>query len=789
MKRMIVAFFVGVLSLYVSPINPDLPSYIAFLLFIPFLILAIIFPRFRLFFFFLCGFFWALYRSNIVLDQILPELLEGEDLVIEGTIVDLPKRSDRRQQFTFQADLIDRLNEEDQGHYKFRLNWYSSYKPTLASKLNSEQNLEKIPDLKPGQRWRLKVRVKRPNGFMNPGGRDYEATLFQKSINATGYIKKGKYLGTQSGNFEQKIHQWRSLIYNDLKSTFPDLNGIIPALALGIRDDLSKSDWDILKTTGTIHLVAISGLHIGLIAVFGFFIGRWLWSLPVNTLHLAPASKVAAFFAIITAFIYAGLAGFTIPTQRALIMIVTFMVCVVLNKQTSRFDMLALSLLGVLILSPSSVLSVGFWLSFTAVGIIFYTVNGRTYAHGLWHSAFKIHFILALGLSPLLLTFFGQNPLSGPLANIIAVPFFGLLITPLVLLGVLLLNMVRPSGEGLIKLADYLIGQFWPFLEWIAGLPHNLFYGTISSIPILISSFFGIAILLLPRGFPARGMGLIFIAPVFLSDQNTLNQGEFDLTLLDVGQGLSSVIKTQNHTLVYDTGAKFSDDFDAGKAVVIPYLKSIKVNKINKVVISHGDNDHIGGFQSLNRAISIDQILTSVPDEIEGSAIQTCSSEQNWQWDGVKFSFLYPNKVNTLSKSDQIKSNNRSCVLRVDNGHKSILLPGDIEAVIETRLLKDKSSDILDADILIAPHHGSKTSSSEAFISATSPEYVLLSTGYRNRYKHPHEDVLNTYRKHHVKILNTASVGAIRFRIGKTLSQPDQFRQDHGHFWNRNHVE
>ncbi len=781
MKRIIIAIFVGVLTLYVSPKIPNLPSSLALLLVILFLISAILFQRFQIFFYFLCGFFWALYRANIVLEQTLPEMLEGQDLVIEGTISDLPKRSFRRQQFIFEVKTIDQIKTDIQYNYRFRLSWYEPYKPVLASVL------------KTGQKWRLTVRVKRPNGFMNPGGRDYEATLFQKGINATGYIKSGEYLGLQSSNFRQKIHQWRSLIHAEVKTSFPNLNSIIPALGLGIRDDLSQTDWDILKATGTTHLVAISGLHIGLISAFGFFIGRWLWSLPVYTLHLVPATKLAAFFAIVTAFIYAGLAGFTIPTQRALIMIVTFMICLLLNWQASRFDMLALSLLGVLVLSPSSVLSVGFWLSFAAVGIIFYVMAGRTMAHGLWHSTLKIHFIIALGLSPLLLLFFGQNPLLGPLANIIAVPFFGLLITPLVLFGILLLSVTRPLGEGLIKLADYLIGQFWPFLEWIATLPHNLFHETISSTPILISSLLGVAILLLPRGFPARWLGLIFIAPIFFSDQNAPDQGEFDLTLLDVGQGLSSVIQTQNHVLVYDTGAKFSDNFDAGKAVVIPYLKSIKAKKLDKVIVSHGDNDHIGGFQSIYKAITIDEILTSVPNKLEGKNVQLCHSEQKWEWDGVEFTILHPHKSISLTKSKRLKSNNRSCVLRVDNGYQSILIPGDIEAVIETRLLKNNITEnnfgVLDVDILIAPHHGSKTSSTKAFILATSPEYVLFSTGYRNRYKHPHEDVMKTYLEQQVNIINTAMTGAIRFRIGKTLSKPDRFRQDQGHFWNRNHVE
>ena len=762
MKTGIVAFFAGVLLLYQLQ---TLPVNLWIILLLPLLALLIRIPAARLIVWFTCGFLWALFRADMVLDKQFPQDLESQNLIVNGSVVDLPRHSFRRQQFIFEVDSIEGQENEKSVSYRFKLNWYDNYPQATA-----------------GERWRLTVRVKRPNGFMNPGGRDYEASLFQRSINATGYVKEGEKLEHNSLTLLQSIHRWRGEIFRDLKTHQPDLNGIIPALGLGIRDDLSSDMWGVLKSTGTIHLTAISGLHIGLISALAFFVGRWLWTLPVITLHRVPAVKAGAVFAMFAAVLYAALAGFSIPTQRALIMVLAIMFCLVSNKQLSRFDIFAIALFCVLLFSPAAVISPGFWLSFAAVAIIFYTLSGRTSSKGLWHASLKIHFILALGLSPILLVFFGQNPVLGPLANIIAVPFFGLLITPMVLSGIVTLNVYEPVGEALLSLADFLIKSFWPILELLADLPYASLNGTMPSTGIFILSLLGIMILLIPRGLPGRWLGCLFILPIFLFKVESPVYGEFDFALLDVGQGLSSVIRTKEHVLLYDTGAKFSADFDTGKAVVLPYLKSIGIKSLDKVIISHGDNDHIGGYESIAEQMPIIETMTSVPEKLSGNNISLCHSGQHWNWDGVSFEIIHPDK------NYQNKENNRSCVLKVSNGYQSVLLTGDIEAPAESTLLSDKAVN-LDVDLLIAPHHGSKTSSTQMFLVATSPEYALFSTGYRNRYHHPSEHVLKRYRQRSIKLLDTANEGAIRFHIGKTISAPDSYRQEYGHFWNRSRLK
>lgn len=765
MKTGIVAFFSGILLLYQLSVLPD-GRWV--LLLAPLLALLILKPSLHLYTYFICGFLWALYRADIILDQQLPLDLEGKDLVVEGTIEGLPRQSFHRQQLVFKVDSIENSDRKISASYLFRLNWYND-----------------SPEVISGERWKLTVRVKRPNGFMNPGGRDYEASLFQQKINATGYVKVGKKLERDPSTLLQKIHQWRGAIYHDLKLSQPDLNGIIPALGLGVRDDLSQDMWKVLTSTGTIHLTAISGLHIGLIAGLAFFVGRWLWTLPIITLHWLPATKMGAIFAIIAAVLYAALAGFSIPTQRALIMVIVIMICLLSNRQLSRFDIFSIALLSVLLFSPASVISPGFWLSFTAVAIIFYTLSGRTGATGFWHVSMKVHFMLALGLSPLLLLFFGQNPLLGPLANIIAVPVIGLLITPLVLLTILALSVFKPAGDVLLKLTDFLIDSFWPFLEWIAELPYTSLQGTMPSTGLFILSLLGITILLMPRGLPGRFLAGAFFLPILFFQTESPDYGEYDFVLLDVGQGLSAVIQTKEHILIYDTGPKFSSDFDTGKAVVLPYLKSIGISRVNKVIISHGDNDHRGGYQSVVNEIEIGETLTSVPEKLSGDNVLLCDSGKYWEWDGVTFEILHPDKNYYQTGR---KGNNRSCVLRIDNGYGSVLLTGDIETAAESVLISDKNVN-LDVDILVAPHHGSKTSSTSAFISAASPEYVLFPVGYQNRFHFPNEKVVRRYKQNNIKRLDTAKAGAIHFHIGKQISVPDLYRQDYGHFWNRNHVK
>ncbi len=763
MKTGIVAFLVGILSLYQFSTLPDTP-------FVYFLsatgVLLILYPRLRLIGCFATGFLWALWRADIILENQLPVSLEGKDILLEATVATLPHYSLNRVHFSADVETLFLDNRQVPASYRLNLNWYKD-----------------IPQvLEPGQRWRFLVRLKRPNGFMNPGGQDYEAILFENGISATGYVRSGAKLMGYSNAIFYRIHRWRTALHHELKTIMPGLNGIIPALALGIRDDLTQAQWKVLIDTGTIHLVAISGLHISLIAGLAFFIGRWLWSLPIRSLHWIPAQKAGAMISIIAALGYAALAGFSIPTQRAVIMITSIMLCLLANRHLSRSDIFFIALFIVLLFSPDSVIVPGFWLSFAAVAIIFYSLDGRTGTRNIWSSSLKVHFALAIGLAPVLALFFGKNPVYGPLTNLFAVPIFGLIITPLALLGTLFLPVTKSLSQPFIEAGNTLINGFWPFLQWFSELQFATIHTPPLTFGIFLIALLGVLLFLMPKGLPGRWLGGVFVLPALLLQPEHPATGEFEFTLLDVGQGLAAVIRTAEHTLVYDTGARYSADFDTGRTVVVPFLRSLGIESVDRVIISHGDNDHRGGYRSLVEAMQIGETLTSVPEKLKGDQVISCQEGQEWEWDVVHFEILHP------YPQYHGKENNRSCVLLVRNHSHSLLLPGDIEKTAEEDLVR-KMGKRVDVDVLVAPHHGSKTSSSDQFIESVSPGYVLFPVGYRNRYNHPAITVIKKYRKRDIKSFDTARDGAIQLYFGEDISIPVLYRVDHGHFWNRDHVE
>lgn len=473
------------------------------------------------------------------------------------------------------------------------------------------------------------------------------------------------------------------------------------------------------------------------------------------------------------ALFYAALAGFSIPTQRALIMVTLVMISLFLKRPVSVASTLAFSLIIILIWDPFSVLSAGFWLSFSAVAIILFTCQNR-FPTPKWQWG-KIHIFIAFGLTPLLLVFFSQVSLIAPIANVIAVPFISFVIVPLSLLASLMLWLVEPIGLLLLSLVDLLLIPFWIFLEFVTGLPlshwSNAHLPWFYFIPITL----GIVLLLTPKGFPAKYLGFLGLLPLVLYSAQRPDKGNFWFSLLDVGQGLSAVIQTHHHTLVFDTGPKFSDKFNTGTAIVLPYLQSQGITHIDKLIISHGDNDHIGGAQPLMNSMPTYEVLTSSPEKLLIST--SCKADQSWSWDGVTFTMLAPKKVK------QISSNNRSCVLHIKNSAGSVLLTGDIEKQAESWLLHEYGK-TLESSVLVAPHHGSKTSSTAAFIDTVNPETVLFPVGYRNRYNLPNDKVKSRYRRRAVANFNTAKHGAIMYRFTEDkINGPITWRQHDHKIW------
>ncbi|QSA99073.1 DNA internalization-related competence protein ComEC/Rec2 [Methylococcus sp. EFPC2] len=706
---------------------------------------------------FLFGFLWASVYGWIGLRDALPPQFEGIDLQVEGQILDLPRTRDGVVRFDFRLDpraAAARVPET------VRLNWYRS---------------DVLP--KAGEHWRLRVRLRRPHAYFNPGGLDYEEWLYARGIRATGYVREdpgNARLGPADAT--HAVAAWRQALADRLDAglAWSPLRGIIKALTLGVEDDIMPSQWEVLRRTGTAHLVAISGSHIGLVAAWCFVLvkkiatrfGLQRWSPP----------GVAAWAAFLSAFFYSALADFAIPTQRALIMIALVMGGVILHRPLRSWHTLALALLVVCLYDPMAVLAPGFWLSFGAVALIVLIVGGRLHPPRFWSALWRINAVAALGLSPLLLLFFQQVSLISPLANLLAVPVLGLIAIPLCLLATLFLLIFPVGGLWLLGSAEHLLQAAWKVLELMSAVPGAQWVHSSPPVWTLALALPGTVLLFLPRGLPGRWLGAVMLLPAWTVQPQGPAYGDVRLTLLDVGQGLAAVVQTARHALVFDTGARLGPDFAMGSAVIEPFLRHEGLGSIDVLVVSHGDNDHIGGADSLISRVPVGSIYSSVPDRLPGAL--PCAAGQDWDMDGVSFRMLGPLEIFE-------KENDNSCVLSVRAHGRQILLTGDIEGAAESALVRRYGAG-LRSGVLVAPHHGSKTSSTPEFLQRVQPRIVLIPAGYRNRYGFPHPDVLARYRKIGGTAMSTADAGAIRVDVGAkdAEDEPVSYRRAHGRYWN-----
>ena len=704
--------------------------------------------------FFILGVVWATGFAMIQLADRLPADLEGVEIPIQGIVSSLPERDDKRLGF----DFIITSNTPTLPH-KIHLSWYYPDQPVKA-----------------GQHWAFTVKLKRPHATLNPNGFDYERQLFIEGIGATGYIRsqiKPALLERDSIGFNVDI--WRQTITDKLTDLLADSSslGLIRALTIGDANDITAAEWDIFRKTGTTHLVVISGSHIGLIAGLVYLLVQKLWAWT-GILRWSPP-RVAAVVALSAGVFYSALAGFSVPTQRSVVMLAVAMLAIISQRNSKPIHTLAAALIAVLAFDPLAVLSSGFWLSFIAVGLIIYTVSGRLGKLNIITESVKLNGVMSLSLAPLTLLFFQMISVISPVANFVAAPAISFLIVPLALLGVLLMFISPTLATGLFKLSDWLLqGLSW-LLTQLAALPFAVINHPQPSLWAVLLAGLAILLLLAPKGFPVRYLGGVLLLPLIFTNSPRPANGDMQLTLLDVGQGLAIVIQTAEHSLVFDTGSKFSTDSDQGKSVVLPFLRSQGIAKVDQLIISHGDNDHIGGAESLIQGITVDKILTSVPEKLSVHQAIGCIAGQAWSWDGIDFSILSP--------AEHLGSeNDNSCVLQVKTAHGTALLTGDIEANAEAWLVKNNREQIK-AQLLIAPHHGSKTSSTLEFLQAVRPEIVLIPAGYHNQFGHPHSDVLARYQALHANHLSSADSGAIIVDFKNGVREVSAWRQTNRRYW------
>ena len=689
----------------------------------------------------LVGIGWAGLHAAYGLFEQRPAQGEKREVIVSGRVIELPQIEARRTRFLFRVDGEKTQPEVLRGKL-LNLSWYDDFKATEPGPRTQ---------LHAGARWRFHLRVRAPRGLRNPGGFDSERYALARGIRAAGCVRSpelARQLAAPSG-----IDAWRERMSVRIAAETPsDASRFVRALALGDSGGLDDDDWEILRAAGLTHLIAISGFHVGLVSGFFALLAGLLWRAWPALARSVPRPQAAAVAAFLGAFGYAAVAGFALPTVRTLLMIGIVSLAYMLRRGLRMGDALALSAFAVLLFDPLSVLAAGFWLSFAGVAWLLWCLphEGR---RPLLREFLSAQGVATLGLLPLTVMLFGQASLVAPLANLVAIPWWSLVVVPLALLGTALEAMHAGLGEWAWGLAANCFGPSWSLFAWLAQSRFVLWWLPEAGWFALPLALVGAFWLLLPRGVPGRPLAVLLWLPLLWPDRELPRQGEAQLTVIDVGQGLSVLVRTRQHALLYDAGPAVRDGFDAGERAVLPALHALGVANLDRAVISHGDNDHAGGFDAVRRGLPVSE--TRTPGGSPTLAEQRCVVGQGWEWDGVRFRFLHP------TPHFPYLGNEASCVLRIETAYGAALLTGDIGEVVERMLLNRAAAD-LRADVVLAAHHGSGGSSDPAFIAATRARLALVSTGHGNRFGHPASDVVARWRRAGAEVLNTADSGALQ---------------------------
>ncbi|KQQ86342.1 DNA internalization-related competence protein ComEC/Rec2 [Massilia sp. Leaf139] len=726
----------------------------------------------------LAGFAWAAFAAHMALASELDKADEGRDIEVVGTVAKLPHDFGQGMRFQFAVERV--LTPAADVPPTLALSWYRAEGDTVA--------------LRPGERWRLRLRLQRPHGNANPHGFDYEAWLLGQGIRATGYVRAAptnKRLDEFVFSAGHLVERGRDLLRGRILALLPDqpYAGVIVALVVGDQRGIEQPDWDVFNRTGVSHLVAISGLHITMVAGLAALAVSWLWrrsfftgaQLPL----LLPAQKVAALGGALAALLYVLLAGYGVPAQRTLYMLAVVAFSLWLGRLTSVSHILCLALGLVVLLDPWAVLWAGFWLSFGAVGVILYAGLGRSNGtlRG-WRAslllAARTQYAVTLGLVPLTLLLFSQVSLVGPVANALAIPVVSFVVTPLALFGSLL---PAPLAGPVLWCAHLALAGLAQVLDWLAALPLAVWSAPAPPPWLFALALLGTAWMLAPRGWPQRWAGAAAWLPLFLLQPVQPAPGRFSVTAFDVGQGMALLVETAQHRLLYDTGPRYAPGQDAGGRVILPYLRARGIRRLDLLVVSHSDLDHVGGAATVLAAMPVAGVSSSLgeghPVVAAAARHMRCDAGQRWEWDGVVFEMLHPDPASYADAG--LKANARSCTLRISAGGRALLLAGDIEAAQEAALLR-ADPERLRADVLLAPHHGSGTSSTPAFLAAVRPAIGVFQVGHRNRYRHPKQEVFERYAELSIARLRTDEAGAIRFEFGAQIDVRE-YRREHPRYW------
>lgn len=744
--------------------------------------------------------------------------LEGIDLDVVGVVSAMPQRLDTGLRFRFEVEAAHQDNQAVVLPPRILLSWYKrdwhDDAGTLVDPLGSGTLTPKA-----GERWQLTVRLKAPHGNANPHGFDYELWAWEQGVQATGYVRDSKRLvppkrlGQLSLADSAGLAYWvqrarqatRDAVFERLGVRLGQADerasaGVIAALITGDQNAIERADWDIFRATGTAHLMSISGLHITMFAwMAALLIGRlWRQSARAQSQWLQrlclrlPASQAAVVGGLLLATLYAWFSGWGVPAQRTVWMLATVTLLRLLGLRWPWYVTWLLAAAVVLTVDPWALLSAGFWLSFIAVAVLFASDNQSAHTEGeppkpmgwkktlmkLW-GLLREQWVITLALAPLTLLFFQQVSLVGLLANALAIPMVTLLITPLAMLGALIPALWDIAASSITWLGTVLKG--------LAALPFAVYSAAAAPWAWSALAAVGGVLLVLPlnlkKRFMAIALGLLFMMPALVWQPSRPAVGEFELLAIDIGQGNAVLIQTANHSLLYDAGPRFSKESDAGHRTVVPLLRALGV-RLDALMLSHRDSDHTGGAKAVHAAQPQARIMTSallpkdrmdmgLPSHVP---LEPCMAGQSWHWDGVRFEVLHPQPAQLAVASaggKEIKPNTLSCVLKISNSDalnpQAALLVGDIELAQENELVNTYADQQLAATVLLVPHHGSKTSSGDAFLEAVKPKWAIVQAGYRNRFAHPRPEVMSRYTERNIQTVLSPACGAALWRS----NQPD----------------
>jgi competence protein ComEC len=722
------------------------------------------------------------------LRQTLPDAWEGRDLRLTGVVATLPQTGPQGVRFVLEvdADSLDPPPGMDRAALPRRLAlaWYTAWGHAAAGPA-SVPAVPAVPVVRAGERWRLTVRLRRPHGLFNPHGFDRELSLFEQGVRATGSVRRGERLEAAAG---QPVQRWRQWVRDGIEARVPDPRaaGVLTALAVGDQGAIEPGDWDIFRSAGVAHLMSISGLHVTMFAWLAAALIGWAWRRSARAVCWCPAPRVARWGGLAAALAYAVFSGWGVPAQRTVWMLA---VVTLLWQGGRRWPWPWVLLAAATVVTagdPWALLQPGFWLSFMAVALLMISpapgepLRARPPAGGGWgwrawqagreagravgraaREGLRTQWVATWGLAPLSLVFFQQVSVVGLAANLVAIPLVTLLITPLALVGAAW-PAAWSLGAWLVQQLSQLLGLLasWPAAVWTVAVAP----GWAQAAGLLAG---GLWMARLP--WPLRALALPLVLPLLWPAASTPPPGHFELLAADVGQGTAVLVRTQRRVLLFDAGPTYSRESDAGRRVLLPLLQALGHARLDRLVLSHRDTDHVGGAPALLGGLPIDSLWSSIEPrhavQLQADALgvpsQRCEAGQSWQWDGVRFDVLHPPAADYARP---LRPNALSCVVRVQGASgASALLTGDIEKAQEAALVAAQG-EALASTVLVVPHHGSGTSSTPDFLAAVRPAVAVVQAGHRNRFGHPAPQVLKRYEGQGIPVRSSPRCGAWRWR-------------------------